>query len=70
MRKETAIQINDLMLEFSQRLAGTCAAVKEECNVDEADAYVKPAAHISALVFDVLDVIYLQYPDLKPPEFN
>lgn len=70
MKKETAIQINELMLEFSKNLAGTCALIKEECANDEVEAYMKPAAHISALIFDMLDIIYLQHPDLKLPKFD
>ena len=70
MKKETAIQLNELMLDFSKSLASTCAVVKEECPADEAKAFLKPSAHISALVFDLLDLIYLEHPDLKPPEFE
>jgi hypothetical protein len=70
MKKETATLINDIMLEFSRNLANTCAIVKSECDTEEINAYMKPAAHISALVFDVLDMVYLQHPELKPPEFD
>lgn len=70
MKKDTAKFINDVMLEFSKDLARTCAEVKNECPAEETKAYLMPAAHISALVFDILDMVYAQHPDLKPPEYD
>ncbi|WP_220815044.1 hypothetical protein [Pseudomonas paralcaligenes] len=70
MKIETATLINDLMLTFLKELSKTCAIVRDECSPEETSNYFKPAAHISALTFDILDQIHAQYPELKPPEFT
>lgn len=69
MNRATAEYINNMMLDFSDQIADSCGVVKERCTAKEVEAYMRPVAHISALMFDVLDTIYVQYPDLKPDGF-
>lgn len=70
MRKDTAEYIDVLMRELLFRLSETTGVIKEKCSADEAAAYLIPVSQIMALSFDVLDVIYRQYPELMPAEYG
>jgi len=70
VNRDTAKYINTMMLDFSSQISDSVGVVRERCKEDEIREYVKPVSHISALIFDVLDMIHSQYPDLKPDEFN
>lgn len=70
MNKNTAEYINSMMLDCSSQISDSVGVVREKCKDDEVQAYLKPVSHILALMFDVLDTIHEQYPDLKPDEFK
>lgn len=66
MDRKTAEYINDLFLEYSSKLSDSVGVMREKCSKEEAEKYVKPVSHVLTLNFDVLDIVYEQYPDLKP----
>jgi hypothetical protein len=68
--KDTAEYIDVLMREFLFRLSESMGAVKDECSADEATAYLMPVSQTMALSFDVLDLIYRQYPELMQTEYG
>jgi len=70
MNKATAEYIRSMMLDISSQISDSVGVFKVRCNEQEIQAYVKPVSQISALIFDVLDIVHEQYPELKPAEFE
>ena len=70
MNRDTAEYINTMMLDISAQISDSVGVVKERCSAEEAQQYIKPVAHIAALMSDVFDIVHEQYPDLKPEEFK
>lgn len=70
MNRQTAEYINDLMLDLSAKVSNSVGTVKDNCSDEEIKKYRKPASHILALTFDILDIVHEQYPDLKPADFE
>ncbi len=70
MKKELAARINMMMLRHSSELNKSVAEVRKECSEEEIKNYLKPVSHIMAIIFDALDDIYEDYPDLKPDKFK
>lgn len=70
MERELAEHINTMMLRQTVELNKSVAMVREKCSQEEVKAYLKPVSHIMALIFDALDDIYKDYPDLKPDNFK
>ena len=70
MERELAENINLMLLRQSAELNKSVALVREKCNEEEIKAYLKRISHMMALLFDVLDDIYKDYPDLKPKAFK
>ena len=70
MNRDTAEYINAMMLDFSHQISDSVGVLKAKCEEDEVKAYVKPVSQISALIFDILDMIHEQYPDLKPEDLD
>ncbi|MEQ1486615.1 hypothetical protein [Methyloglobulus sp.] len=64
MRKDTAEYIDALMRELLSWLNESTGVVKDECSAIKR----KPIPQIMALSFDVLGLIYRQYPELMPTE--
>ena len=63
-----AKQISDLMVEFSHRLNGSIALVKENCSKEEFEEYRTAVSKILVeILFQVMNPLYLRYPGLKPP---
>jgi hypothetical protein len=70
MKRELAEHINNIMLGYSAELNKSVNMVRKECSEEEIKVYLKPVSHIMALIFDALDNIYKDYPDLKPEAFK
>ncbi len=70
MERELAENINLMLLRQSAELNKSVVLVREKCNEEEVKAYLKRISHMMALLFDVLDDIYKDYPDLKPKAFK
>ncbi len=70
MKRELAENVNLMVLKHLSELNKSIVKVKGECSEDEVKRYLKPISHIMALLFDVLDNIYKDYPDLKPETFD
>jgi len=70
MERELAEHINNMMLGYSAELNRSVAMVREKCDKEEVETYLKPVSHIMALSFDVLDIVYKDHPDLKPDKFK
>lgn len=70
MNRETAVHINSVFLKHASELKDAIALARTACGKDEFEEFLKSTSHMIAIVFDVLDRIYDQYPDLKPKELD
>jgi hypothetical protein len=68
--RKVAEEINSLMIEETKKFQQSIVLVKKSSDEEEYQLYADPVAHIIAIMFDVLDGIYKQYPDLKPDTFD
>lgn len=63
-----AQEISGLMLEFSERLDKSIATVPEHCSSDEFRIYRRAVGHVlGEMLLQVLNPLYVQHPNLKPP---
>ena len=70
MNRATAEQINSVLLKQAAESKDAIALTKAACGKEEFDDFLKSTSHLIAIIFDVLDRIYDQYPDLKPKELH
>lgn len=62
-----AKEVSDLMIEFSGRLDGSTAAVREQCSPEEFAAYRRAVGRIMGeMLLEVLNPLYAEHPSLKP----
>lgn len=67
----TAKQVSDLMLKVFGELEGSLDAVKGASSPEEYTQYRKAVGKIACrIVFDVLEPLYDQHPELKPPKWD
>jgi hypothetical protein len=66
-----ANQISDLMQNMLTQIGKCSSAVLKGCSQEEYKAFVRSISHVtSAIVFDVMQPLYLKHPDLKPPNWE
>jgi hypothetical protein len=69
--KEMAGEISSLMLEIGARLNGSLSRVQERCPNGEFEAYRAAVGRLVGEMFvEVMRPIYLQHPELAPPELK
>ena len=68
---EIAKQVSQLMHDVFRRLDESVEMVKNSCSQDEAASYRKAVGKvIYPILFDVLEPLYKQNPDLRPPNWD
>jgi hypothetical protein len=71
MKRDVAEAINKLMLEYGARLDESVRLVMESCSNSEFEAYRAAVGQImGTMLLDVMNPIYREHPDLKPPELD
>jgi hypothetical protein len=69
--EEVARQVNDLMLEFSNRLTDSIALVRDHGSPEEFRVYRLAVAKVLAeMLFEIKNPLYARHPNLKPPELQ
>ena len=67
MKKENAIVLSELMLEYGGKLNDTLAQIEPNCKKEEFEVYRKAIAKIMGyMLIEVMNPIYEQFPELKP----
>lgn len=65
--KLIAIQINQLMMNYSKDLNKSLLDVQKNCDSFEFEAYRLAVGKIlGEMLIEVMNPLYLEYPDLKP----
>jgi len=71
MKRDVAEAINALMLEYGAKLDDSVRLVMQSCSEAEFYAYRAAIAQMmGTMLIDVMNPIYREYPDLKPPELD
>lgn len=71
MDKPLARSISDLMLDVTARLDTSLATVQERGSPEEFERYRDAVGRIlGEILLEVLNPIYAEHPDLKPPGFD
>lgn len=71
MKKEVAEQIATMLLEINGKLNNSILLVMESGDEDEIKRYKRQIGGIMGEVFfSILDPIYKEHPELKPPELE
>jgi hypothetical protein len=66
-----AKQISELMMDTFIRLYDSCHQIKERCSPEEYQAYMKAMAKLTRYInFDVMEPLYKEHPELKPPNWD
>lgn len=69
--KAVASEVNKLMLEYSGKLDASLQVVKDRCSTEEFVAYRTVVGKLlGEMLVEVMNPIYVQHPDLKPPELK
>jgi hypothetical protein len=62
-----AKQVSDLMVEFSGRLDGSIATVRDQCSPEEFAVYRRAVGRIMGeMLLEVLNPLYAEHSSLKP----
>jgi hypothetical protein len=68
---EIAKDVSDLFLDFNGRLNESVEKVGQSCSAEEFASYRRRAAKLINAVFEaILEPIYREHPDLKPPDLE
>ncbi|MGB8592986.1 MAG: hypothetical protein WA674_08380 [Candidatus Acidiferrales bacterium] len=68
---QIAKQVSDLMIEFSGRLDGSIATVRDQCSPEEFATYRRAVGRIMGeMLLEVLNPLYAEHPSLKPAEME
>jgi len=66
--KDVAQSISVLMIEFSSRINGSISMVKDQCSEAEFNEYRRAAGRVMGeMLLGIMNPIYKEHPDLKPP---
>jgi len=68
MDEQVATELSDQPVIFNRELSMILGDMKAISTRDEYSAYLSKLAHMSALSFDVLDMLGKEYPHLNPYE--
>lgn len=70
MKRESAKEINQLMMEFSKKLNNSIFLV-DKTNIQEYNQYRLAVGQImGTMLLEIMNPIYKQYPDLEPKELK
>jgi len=68
---QSANKISELMLDVFSRIGQSAKSVRRDCPKDEAEKYLLAISKVAgAIVLDVLEPLYKEHPDLKPPDWG
>jgi hypothetical protein len=71
MKQDVAREISALMLETTEKLDRSVDKMRAELPPAEFGTYGRAVGTILAdIILDVLDPLYAEHPDLKPPEMR
>lgn len=71
MKKDVAETISKLMLEYGAKLDGSVKLVMDTSDAKEFEVYRAAIGQImGTMLVDVMNPIYREYPELKPPELE
>jgi hypothetical protein len=71
MKKETAQQISLLMLEFSAKLNESVELVAAEGDANDTKYYKTIVGKLMGeMLIEIMNPIYKEHPDLKPPQLR
>jgi hypothetical protein len=71
MKKDVAIHVSNLMLEYGKKLDDSVALVMQHGTEAEALQYRKAIGKIMGeMLLEIMNPIYEQHPDLKPDELD
>jgi hypothetical protein len=71
MRKEIALEISSLMLEYGAKLDSSVALVMANGSAEEAQRYRRAVGKIMGeMLIEIMNPIYAEHPDLKPPQLR
>ena len=71
MKKDVAETINRLMLDYGAKLDSSVKLVMDTSSAEEFEAYRMAVAQImGTMLLDIMNPIYREHPDLKPPELE
>ncbi|UTW46642.1 hypothetical protein KFE80_05525 [bacterium SCSIO 12696] len=71
MKKEVAVEIVDLMLEFGDRLNQSVAIVKDNCSEDELASHRRAIGKLmGSMLLDIMNPIFDEHPELKPDQLE
>lgn len=70
MDRNAAEHINSVLLRHASELKDVIALAKKSCAENEFEDFLELTSRSMAMIFDVLDRVYEQYPDLKPKELD
>jgi len=69
--RQAAKHISELMLDIFSRIEQSVKSVRRDCPKDEAEKYLLAVGKVAgAIVIDVLEPLYKENPDLKPPDWG
>ncbi len=69
--KKVAAEISQLVLDYGAKLDASVALVKAQCSAEEFAAYRKAVGMVMGeVLFEIMNPLYEQHPDLKPAELN
>jgi hypothetical protein len=68
MKREIAEGIHETLITCNKELALHIPKLKDDIGPEEMKSIIQPVAQMISLSFDVLDIIWSEYPDLKPEE--
>lgn len=71
MKKDVAAKINTFMLAYGAELDHSVKLVTDTASAEEFEAYRAAIAKImGTMLVDIMNPIYKEHPDLKPPELE
>ena len=71
MKREVAQEINTLMLEYGAKLDDSVRLIMAHSPEDEATRYRQAIGKIMGeMLLEIMNPIYSEYPDLKPPQLE
>lgn len=71
MNREIAEEISKLMLYCGSEIDKSVVLVKNTCDSEEFEIYRKAIGKImGTMLVDIMNPIYKQYPDIKPPQLK
>ena len=69
--KKIAKEVSDLMLSIGDKLDGSVALVKEECDQEDFKKYRLAVGKVlGEMLLEIMNPIYDEHPDIKPVELK